>query len=294
MKGNMLILAPLCLLLLWMLPVDSMGNIFIKLQNMEQVIPLNMAEDSVDDMYFGCSKQMMKKVKQYKIKNMSKDKEFADAWKKAKKCASKKKIRDKGLTREHLKAICAFTSNDIYQTFNDAVRNDGKNYLSSFNFQALHFLLTSAIQILNDNQPCLTAYRRTKLRFEGQVNQRIRFGSFASSSRKTGLTDFGHETCFQIKTCSGAPLKHYSVYESEQEILIPPYEVFVITEKIEHQSISSSYPHEELLILPNEMFKIPKKIQGKNKIDGLSDCKLIYILESAGAKSTLNCKDVRT
>ncbi|XP_026159573.1 T-cell ecto-ADP-ribosyltransferase 1-like [Mastacembelus armatus] len=261
MKGNMLILAPLCLLLLWMLPVDSMGNAVNKPKNIKQGIPLDMAEDSVDDMYFGCSKEMMKKVKQQKFKNMN-DKKFAGAWKKAELCASKKKIRDKGLTREHLKAICAYTSNDIYKTFNDAVRTKGKNYPSSFHFQALHFLLTSAIQILNDRQTCYTAYRRTKLRFEGQVNQKIRFGSFASSSRKTGLTEFGRETCFQIKTCSGAPLKHYSVYGNEGEILIPPYEVFKITEKIER----------------------------RQKIKGLHDCKLVYILESAGGKSTLNCK----
>ncbi|XP_026159788.1 NAD(P)(+)--arginine ADP-ribosyltransferase 2-like [Mastacembelus armatus] len=262
MKGNMLILAPLCLLLLWMLPVDSMGNIFIKPKHIKQVIPLNMAEDSVDDMYFGCSEEMMKKVEQLNSVQNKYDKEFAGVWKRAEQCASEKRIKDEALTKEQLEAICAFTSNDIYGKFNDAVRNDGKNYPFFFHFPAFHFLLTSAIQSLNDNKTCLTAYRRTNDIFTGSKKQMIRFGSFASSSLNTTLTDFGNETCFQIKTCSGAYLKHYSVYPSEDEVLIPPYEVF----------------------------KITKKIMGKNKIKGLHDCKRVYILESAGGKSTLNCK----
>ncbi|KAK7910188.1 hypothetical protein WMY93_014872 [Mugilogobius chulae] len=72
---------------------------------------------------------------------------------------------------------------------------------------------------------CQTTYRRSKLKFTGEVNQEIRFGAFASTSKRTDLTTFGKETCFHIKTCFGAYLKHYPILgDHEQEVLIPPYE----------------------------------------------------------------------
>ncbi|XP_026158976.1 ecto-ADP-ribosyltransferase 5-like [Mastacembelus armatus] len=229
------------------------NNIFNKLKKIKG-ISLNMAEDSVDDMYFGCSEAMMEKVMNHEIVRIT-----------SQQFASDMQRENVALTREHQEAICNYTSNTIYKKFNDAVRNDGKNYPSSFQFNTLHFLLTSAIQILNNNNTCYTAYRRTKDRFEGHVNNVIRFGSFASSSLNTTQGLFGHETCFEIKTCSGAYLKPYSCIPSEEEVLIPPYEIF----------------------------KITKKVMGKNKIEGLHDCKRVYILETAGIKSTLNCKAVR-
>lgn len=229
------------------------------------VIPLSMVEDSIDDMYLGCHTAMMKTVKGKYLDEEKCMKPYADAWNDAKKCA-KEKLKhkeDAALTAEHLQAICIYTADKVYTVFNNAVRTERSNYISSFQFHSLHFLLTSAIQILNSNYYCHTSYRRTKNRFTGTVNQIIRFGFFASSSYRTDLRDFGSETCFKIKTCSGAFLKKYSFYDdAEAEVLIPPY----------------------------EMFKITEIIDGPVKIQGLNDCKVVYVLESAGAKSNLNCK----
>lgn len=54
--------------------------------------------------------------------------------------------------------------------------------------------------------------------------------------------------------------------DQEAEVLIPPYEMFIITEIIEGQD----------------------KIQGL----GVESCMVMYILEGAGCKSNLNCKVV--
>ncbi|XP_041789989.1 NAD(P)(+)--arginine ADP-ribosyltransferase 2-like [Chelmon rostratus] len=259
------IFAPLCFLLCWMLPVDSMTIRFnFTVRDAVPSIPLSMVEDSVDDMYFGCKDAMMKIVKYKYIKEEKHIRPFADVWSEAEKCAKKKLKHTKhmALTKDHIKAICAYTSDKLYRPFNTAVRTEKSIYGSSFQFHSLHFLLTSAIQILNSKYYCHTTYRRASVRFTGKVHQIIRFGSFASSSYSTDLTNFGNETCFKIKTCSGASLKSYSMYDDEEEVLIPPY----------------------------EMFKITEIINGKVNIQGLNDCKVVYVLESAGVRSNLNCK----
>ncbi|XP_041642122.1 NAD(P)(+)--arginine ADP-ribosyltransferase 2-like [Cheilinus undulatus] len=265
MKAIMLILAPLCLLFGWMLFADSlMIRAKFPPKDPYQDFPLGMAEDSVDDMYFGCQMAMMQKVKSYYFQNEMRSKMFANAWRNATECAQKDiSPKDTALTKDHVQAICVYTADDIYNTFNTAVREKGSTYGSSFHFHSLHFLLTSAIQILNRDYDCYTTYRRTQHVFNGNVNQTIRFGSFTSSSYFNQLTDFGNKTCFKINTCLGAYLKDYpTFYCTEVEVLIPPY----------------------------EMFKITNKVDGHGKFPGLDDCKVVYELESVGVMSKLNCK----
>ncbi|XP_042259895.1 erythroblast NAD(P)(+)--arginine ADP-ribosyltransferase-like isoform X2 [Thunnus maccoyii] len=236
--------------------------------------PLNMAPDAVDDMYYGCTEEMKKKVKTKYFKKENKG-IFQKAWKAAKKCSTKKKDpEDKALTKDHMLAICAYTAefnsgyknneNDkkLYDEFNKAVRTGRSNYSSTFPYHSLHFWLTTAIQTLNSNYHCHTTYRRTNVTFTGNVNDIIRFGAFASSSKRTNLTQFGNKTCFEIETCSGAYLKNYSKHPREEEVLIPPYETFKITNITE----------------------------GQGDPQGLNDCEKVFILESAGGKSNLNCK----
>ena len=222
-----------------------------------------MAKDSVDDMYLGCDEAMMDKVHQTYLEG--EQKRDAEAWKNAIEKVQKKvkDEKDVALTKLHLQAICVYTSNGVYVKFNKAVRTDRSNYRSSFMFHSLHYLLTTAIQILNSNHNCETTYRRTNVKLTGSVGQSIRLGSFASTSRLTNLDNFGNETCFEIKTCTGAYLKNYSCFEKNQEeVIIPPY----------------------------EMFNITKKIDGHGKHEQLSDCKVVYVLESGGGKSELNCE----
>ncbi|XP_042259647.1 T-cell ecto-ADP-ribosyltransferase 1-like [Thunnus maccoyii] len=222
--------------------------------------PLNMAPDAVDDMYDGCTEEMKEKVNStyFNKENVG---TFKDAWENAEKCSNKQKDpEDETLTKNHMKAICAYTSdykknpNDkkLHEEFNEAVRTSKNTYNSTFQFHSLHFWLTTAIQTLNRNNSCNTAYRRTNVAFTGNVNDIIRFGIFASSSKRTDLTRFGSKTCFKIKTCSGAYLKNYSWFPKEEEVLIPPYETFNITNIIE----------------------------GRGTFPVLMDCEKVFVLES--------------
>ncbi|XP_071398248.1 NAD(P)(+)--arginine ADP-ribosyltransferase 2-like [Centroberyx affinis] len=272
MKDNMLTFALLCFLLSWMLPADSMVisfNLSVPEPNLS--IPLSMVEDAVDDMYEGCAKLMTDRVKNKYMKTEN-VRTFGKVWKNASNCAKeglvKKYREDKALTEDHLQAICVYTSDykDFYRTFNTAVRTEGEKYgTKSFLYHSLHFLLTSAIKILKASQNyCHVTYRRTNDNFIGKVKQKIRFGNFASSSFRTDL-DFGKKTCFEIRTCLGAYLRNYSAFsDQEQEVLIPPYEVFKIA----------------------KITKGPKEPFDK----GLNDCEVIYSLMSDGVQSNLNCR----
>ncbi|XP_037620298.1 erythroblast NAD(P)(+)--arginine ADP-ribosyltransferase-like [Sebastes umbrosus] len=268
MKGTMLVFAALCLILCWTLPVGSRKISFIiNLPKANPSIQMSMVEDAVDDMYCDCKDKMMKRVKNEYFKKENTG-TFAKVWKIEENCSKdrlkRKDKEDKALTKDHMRAICVYTSDyeSFYETFNAAVRTNRTVYNTSFPFHSLHFWLTFALQILNNNKKCHTTYRRSKAEFTGDVKQIIRFGIFASSSYKTTLTMFGKKTCFKIKTCFGAYLKHYPhLGKVEQEVLIPPYEKFKITEKIKDKSV-----------------------------EGLEDCEVVYILKSAGVQSNVDCR----
>ncbi|KAK7910191.1 hypothetical protein WMY93_014875 [Mugilogobius chulae] len=194
-------------------------------------IPLSMMNQSVDDMYDGCNEAMAKKAASVYFPREIKNQPFNEAWRVAKSFAKTKynNRKDKELTLNQVQAIYVYTQEfpRFYENLNAAVRVGADSYMAAFPFHAFHFWLTSAIQILSDNKQCQTTYRRNNVRFRGQVNQEIRFGYFASSSKEPSLTTFGKETCFHIETCFGASIENYSG-KSESEVLIPPYEKFKI------------------------------------------------------------------
>ncbi|XP_027872342.1 erythroblast NAD(P)(+)--arginine ADP-ribosyltransferase-like [Xiphophorus couchianus] len=266
MKTNMLVFGSLYLLLGWMLPLCACKTSGIFITKDDQSIPLDMVDNSVDDMYSTCATKMEAKVKGTYFKKEMKN--FKNMWITAEKCAEKKiKEREKGdeaLTKDHLKAICAYTAGgpeNFYRTFNEAVRTNRTQYGSNFSFHSLHFWLTRAIQILKTSDgKCHTTFRRTNSKFTGVVSKVIRFGTFTSTSSLSTLTSFGKTTCFKIRTCHGAYLKKYpKLGDREQEVLIPPYETFKI--------ISKDKPMKQL-----------------------SDCNTVYILNSTGVQSNLDCQ----
>ncbi|XP_018534530.1 T-cell ecto-ADP-ribosyltransferase 1 [Lates calcarifer] len=269
MNSNMLLFALLSLLC-WVSPADT-GKISFRFtsQHTKPIKPIRMSMvlEAVDDMYFGCNKTMAKTVNKY-FERENENEMFQTAWKTAERCTNRKQKENKALGRHHIQAICVYTSSykDFYKSFNEHVRNDRSRYRpepaqTSFPFHFMHFWLTSAIQILSDNMNCHTTYRRTNLHFTAKLNHIVRFGFFASSSFKTTLYRFGKKTCFEIKTCSGAFLGNYSYLGTEEEeVLIPPYELFMVA-------------------------KGPR-------VEGLSDCEVVIILQSVGVQSNLNCKAV--
>nr|XP_020474116.1 NAD(P)(+)--arginine ADP-ribosyltransferase 2-like [Monopterus albus] len=225
-------------------------------------IPLSLSPDSVDDMYYGCSQKMLIKVQQHYLPRSTREALHTTYTKLCAIKAMKTKDIYDPLSWNHFRALCAYTAGS-YDELNRAVRKGKASYKTSFEFHALHFLLSDAIRLLKLNQrSCYTTYRRSKLLFTGEAGQTIRFGSFASSSLTKNLRHFGQRTCFEIHTCFGAHLKSYSEFDSdEDEVLIPPYEMFSI---------------------------VSVDVSGENDLD----CDVVYKLETAGVYSSLNCQAV--
>ncbi|XP_031467966.1 NAD(P)(+)--arginine ADP-ribosyltransferase 1-like, partial [Phasianus colchicus] len=88
----------------------------------------------------------------------------------------------------------------------------------------------------NPNE-CYNVFRGVKgIRFTAKEGQTVRFGQFTSASlKKDAAEDFGKDTFFVINTCYGVPINPLSYFPDEQEVLIPPFEVFEVI-KISHSN----------------------------------------------------------
>ncbi|XP_062892950.1 erythroblast NAD(P)(+)--arginine ADP-ribosyltransferase-like [Mobula hypostoma] len=141
----------------------------------------------------------------------------------------------RGLSEQHVVALIAYTlPGNFYGVFNAATRMYRANdsvYAEKFPFKGFQYLLSVAIERLREDlgktpQP---TYRRIQVKSFGEVGSRMKFGCFASSSRKKGNKKFGTKTVFTIFSQYGAQIENYSFYPNEEEVLIPPYEAFKIT-----------------------------------------------------------------
>ncbi|XP_072892373.1 erythroblast NAD(P)(+)--arginine ADP-ribosyltransferase-like [Hemitrygon akajei] len=141
----------------------------------------------------------------------------------------------RGLKEEHVVAIIAYTlETPFYSQFNAALRLYGANdmvYAVRFPFKSFQYLLSTALERLREDlgKPPQPTYRRMEIRSKGKVGSRMKFGYFASSSRSKEYKEFGNKTIFTIFSQYGVQIQNYSVSHHEEEILIPPYEVFKIT-----------------------------------------------------------------
>uniref|UniRef100_A0A8C1DXB8 NAD(P)(+)--arginine ADP-ribosyltransferase n=1 Tax=Cyprinus carpio carpio TaxID=630221 RepID=A0A8C1DXB8_CYPCA len=228
-----------------------------------KIYPLDMALNSVDDQYDGCTVKMAHLVTtKYLKKEINNSTDFRNAWQEGEVNAT---APEDNLTRNHSIAIYVYTNlnSNIYRNFNMAVRNGKQNYTNqAFKWYSLHFLLSDAIQILTETQKkCKTTYRGTTVEFfQNVTGKKVRFGSFTSSSLERKVAqDFGNKSCFEIKTCEGADVIKYSKYPDQKEVLIPPYEKFKVT------AVKTRKYHKSLW------------------------CDTVYRLKSSGKRSDLNC-----
>lgn len=227
-------------------------------------IDLSMMDQCIDDMFNGCYDKMSEKVQKVYFPREIQNPPFRNAWDLAESCSKmnldKLPDEDKALTKDHLQAICVYTNatTKMYALLNEQVRNGAASYdTADFQYHALYYWLATAIDMLGKS--CEITYKRTPYVYTGEVGTTIRFGYFASSSRSPFLLEYGSETCFYIRTCQGGFIGKYSTFPSEEEVLIPSYEEFTITD-----IVADSY--------------------------GEFKCKKIFVLESAGHSSKLNCK----
>ncbi|XP_049336938.1 NAD(P)(+)--arginine ADP-ribosyltransferase 2-like [Astyanax mexicanus] len=230
-----------------------------------QNYPLGMAENSVDDDFVGCEKNMENTVvsKYIKLEKMNTP-GFAAAWEKALNLCPKDVPN-----RNQCAAMYLYTGekkgNSSFKQFNAATHNGKEAYKSDkFQFYTLFFYLTDAVKQLKLKE-CLTVYRRTNYTYPTDVlNKEIRFGSFASTSLVEPPLHFGNKSCFEVETCFGANVTNNSRFSHEREVLIPPYEVFRVT-----------------------------KITKKDKQNKDLWCDVVYELKSTNyTKSDLNCAKV--
>uniref|UniRef100_A0A8C1CIT2 NAD(P)(+)--arginine ADP-ribosyltransferase n=2 Tax=Cyprinus carpio TaxID=7962 RepID=A0A8C1CIT2_CYPCA len=226
------------------------------------IYPFNMALNSVDDQYDGCTEEMAHLVMtEYLQKELNNSAAFKMAWQEAENNTS---APEDDLTENHLIAIYVYTDKEVYREFNNAVRREKEKYKNmTYPWFSLHFLLTEAIQLLKKTQEgCKSTYRGTDVEFDRDVlNAEVRFGSFTSSSlNRTVAEGFGNVFCFEIYTCEGAEVANYSKFPDEDEVLIPPYETFKVT------AVRNRTDQNDLW------------------------CETVFTLESSGKISDLNCR----
>uniref|UniRef100_A0A8C8S9L6 NAD(P)(+)--arginine ADP-ribosyltransferase n=1 Tax=Pelusios castaneus TaxID=367368 RepID=A0A8C8S9L6_9SAUR len=197
-----------------------------------------------DDQYKGCTKDMENIIRSVLLEEeMSKNAKFRLVWGKAKEQWNAKKENltlPQGFKNENGIALMAYIyggKERLYREFNEAVRHAGQSrayYLNRFPFKAFHFYLTRALQLLRGD--CAKTYktevyRGVKSKFSAKKGDKIRFGTFTSSSLDRDVARrFGTDTFFTIRTCFGVPIANFSFNPREEEVLIPENEKFKVSQ----------------------------------------------------------------
>ncbi|NXN78004.1 NRT2 ribosyltransferase, partial [Bombycilla garrulus] len=208
-----------------------------------EVLPLDMARNSFDDQYLNCGPAMTKVLSELTSSDFLNNDKFAKAWENATAEVQNRETPVSPLSQEQAIAIMVYTMSEtsVYKDFNDAVREAGSSsgkYQKEFHFKSLHFLLTSALQKLRRPSECQNVFRGvSRYRYEVEPGSTVRFGQFASSTlNKSVAQEYGKATMFQVYTCHGADIQKFSKYPEEEEVLIPPFETFNVTDVTEEGS----------------------------------------------------------
>ncbi|NXT82335.1 NARE ribosyltransferase, partial [Zapornia atra] len=226
----------LALGLVWLLgTVASVSPVAKQVRIVEKA--LDMAPNSFDDQYKGCSDQMEAKLQELNRTEFESNSIYAEAWKKASAEFQRHRLPSSVLKPLQAIALLAYTveSPPMRQKFNEDVGEAGcsrEEYLLSFHFKVLHFLLTQAIGALRHAQPrrCYNVYSVVQdIIFTAQPGEIVRFGKFAESALNKEHTEgFGDGTIFSVKTCYGVPIRGGSEELSGEGVIIPPFETFEV------------------------------------------------------------------
>ncbi|XP_068920770.1 ecto-ADP-ribosyltransferase 5-like isoform X2 [Petaurus breviceps papuanus] len=200
-------------------------------------IYMSLEPNAFDDQYMGCEMDMMEKAEELLAEERKVDTHLNNVWEKAE---ERWKTLSLNRTERSIKkpfeiAVIAYTDFKIpfYRKFNDKVRtccSSTEDYMKSFHFKAFHFYLTRAIQLLGGK--CIPVYRGITRKIYPDRTREMRFGQFASSSKNIKVArDYakGSGTLYIFTACTGASIQHLSYNKSEEEVLIPPYQVFRVS-----------------------------------------------------------------
>lgn len=200
---------------------------------------MDMAPHSFDDQYQGCIHLMEAELEELNRTEFANE-VYAEEWRNATEKWQRRWGRVSSpmvLQQDQAIAVLAYTmEGELYRVFNNATLTAGRSrqhYLSSYPFKTLHFLLSRALHTLRESQtqPCYNVFRGVNnTRFTAQQGTVVRFGQFTSSSLQKKVAEFfGQDTFFSVETCYGVPIKDLSTFPGEDEVLIPPFEQFRVT-----------------------------------------------------------------
>ncbi|XP_059538262.1 ecto-ADP-ribosyltransferase 4 isoform X1 [Myotis daubentonii] len=221
--------------------------LFAGLQRPTAAIKINfdLAPDSFDDQYQGCSQQVMKELSQgdYVAKEVEAQTNYYKIWNNAHLTwLNRPKALPKNMTITHAVAILVYTlNNHVRSEFTRAMASAARSpwqYKHSFHFKYLHYYLTSAIQLLRkgiavkNDSLCYQVHHEADFYLKAYIGATLRFGQFLPTSllRKEAQQS-GNQTLFTILTCLGAPVQDFSLRE---EVLVPPYELFEVVNMSYH------------------------------------------------------------
>ncbi|XP_014465578.1 ecto-ADP-ribosyltransferase 5 isoform X1 [Alligator mississippiensis] len=204
---------------------------------------LGMAPDSFDDQYIGCTEEMEASVAPRLLQEERARHPLLDGmWTNLSAVWAEKKKGlhlPAGFRDVHGIALLVYTDSvqPLYRDLNTAVREAGVSrdtYLRTFPFKALHYYLSRALQLLRED--CGRMYRNQlyrgggSRRVEVQGKGPVRFGQFTSSSLEASISQgYKSATFFMLRSCFGAHIENFSFLGFEKEVLIPPGEVFAVS-----------------------------------------------------------------
>lgn len=156
------------------------------------------------------------------------NKNFSQAWSNAEQQATEP--THNYMEKHHSVAIYMYTNTMLQPVKQDleTTERSGKRLKETFETHSLYFSLSEGIQILKHSQvTCLsTNYRTETLLLLNISNKLIRFSTFILGSNGWNFTR--NASCFEVYTCFGADITHYSALKLSGQVLIPPYEVFKV------------------------------------------------------------------
>ncbi|XP_077427311.1 T-cell ecto-ADP-ribosyltransferase 2-like [Vanacampus margaritifer] len=195
-----------------------------------QCIPAKNSTQACDSREDGCNTKPIVLTDVLVVKTMASNTNFSQAWSDAEQKA--RKPGHKYIEKQHAVAIYMYTKHLLKHSTN---KSEISEYQASKNEtiymdSKLYSSLSEAIQILKHSQvTCLKAIYRTQRHSHVDIsNKQVRFGSFTLASDKRSLKR--SSTCFQINTCFGVDISHYSALKTNHQVLIPPYEVFKVSD----------------------------------------------------------------
>lgn len=151
---------------------------------------------------------------------------FSQAWSNAEQKATTPAHRY--LQKRHSVAIYMYTQAVRRPGGTVSTAAEGPEKQVTSESQPLFAYLSEAIQILKHSQRLChtTSYPSDPSLNLNTSGKLLRFGTFVLGS--DGCHRRGN-TCFQVHTCFGVDISHYSALEEDGQVLIPPYEVFKVT-----------------------------------------------------------------